>query len=76
MIGNNDAFDHQVNLKAGRDIELLHDKVDILREQELLELTQMVKQQQQCLNEIMSVMPALKVYTVGEFSNQVSGCRK
>lgn len=68
----NDAFDHQVNLKAGRDIELLHDKVDNLWEQQLLELAQMVKQQQQCLNEIMSVVPALKAHTGGEFSNQVS----
>ena len=48
----NAACNHEVNLKAGQDIERLHEKMDSLWEQQLKELTQIVKQQQQSLNEI------------------------
>lgn len=48
----NAAYDYQVNVKAGQDIERLHDKMDTLWEQELRELTQLVKQQQQCIEEL------------------------
>jgi uncharacterized membrane protein len=68
----NAGFDHQVNLKAGRDIECLHEKMDNLWEQQLLELAQTVKQQQQSLDEIKaSLVPARNVQTKGKFSNDV-----
>lgn len=35
--------DYEINIKAELEIELLHEKIDILREQELLALTQAVK---------------------------------
>ena len=35
--------DYEVNVKAELEIELLHDKIDILKEQELLALTQAVR---------------------------------
>jgi hypothetical protein len=35
--------DYEINIKAELEIELLHEKIDILREQELLVLTQAVK---------------------------------
>ena len=35
--------DYEINIKAELEIELLHEKIDILREQELLTLTQAVK---------------------------------
>lgn len=57
----NAAFDHQVNLKAGQNIELLHEKIDSLQAQQIKELTQIVKEQQRCLNEIKaSVVPPIK----------------
>ncbi|NMF66652.1 DUF1003 domain-containing protein [Brasilonema octagenarum] len=48
----NAEIDHQVNLKAGQNIELLHEKLDELHTQRLNELTQIIKEQQQALNEI------------------------
>ena len=35
--------DYEINVKAELEIELLHEKIDILKEQELLALTQAVK---------------------------------
>ena len=35
--------DYDVNLKAELEIELLHQKVDLMREKELLELTQLIR---------------------------------
>jgi uncharacterized membrane protein len=35
--------DYEINVKAELEIELLHEKIDILKEQELLELTRAVK---------------------------------
>lgn len=34
--------DYEINVKAELEIELLHDKIDILKEQELLSLSQAV----------------------------------
>ncbi|CAN1212867.1 DUF1003 domain-containing protein [Tumidithrix helvetica PCC 7403] len=45
-------YDHQVNLKSGQDIEWLHEKMDSLQEQQIAELTRIVREQQLCLNEI------------------------
>src|ERR671933_187690 len=57
----NAAFDHQVNLKAGQNIELLHEKIDSLQAQQIKELTLIFKEQQWCLNEIKaSVVPPIK----------------
>jgi uncharacterized membrane protein len=54
-------YDHQVNLKAGYDIELLHEKMDALQAQQIQELTLIVKEQQRCLNEMKSsVLPVLQ----------------
>jgi uncharacterized membrane protein len=54
-------YDHQVNLKAGYDIELLHEKMDALQAQQIQELTIIVKEQQRSLNEMKSsVLPVLQ----------------
>ncbi len=54
-------YDHQVNLKAGYDIELLHEKIDALQAQQIQELTLIVKEQQRCLQEMKSsVLPVLQ----------------
>lgn len=54
-------YDHQVNLKAGYDIELLHEKMDALQAQQIQELTLIIKEQQRCLNEMKaSVLPLLE----------------
>ncbi len=39
--------DYQVNVKAELEVELMHDKMNILREVEIAELTQLVKDQHQ-----------------------------
>ncbi|MUG93504.1 DUF1003 domain-containing protein [Scytonema sp. UIC 10036] len=48
----NAEIDHQVNLRAGQNIELLHEKLDEFHAQKLNELTQIIKEQQQAMNEI------------------------
>ena len=54
-------YDRQVNVKAGQDIEMLHEKMDSLQAQQIKELTLIVKEQQRCLNEIKaSVVPPIK----------------
>ena len=44
--------DYQVNVKAELEVELLQDKMNILREVEIVELTQLVKDQQQRLQRL------------------------
>ncbi|HLO84711.1 MAG TPA: DUF1003 domain-containing protein [Nostocaceae cyanobacterium] len=57
----NAEIDHQVNLRAGRNIELLHEKLDELHTQQLNELTQIVKEQQRVLNELkVTLVPTSK----------------
>ncbi|MBD2568038.1 DUF1003 domain-containing protein [Anabaena lutea] len=57
----NADIDHQVNLRAGQNIELLHEKLDELHTRQLNELTQIVKEQQQVLNELRVILvPATK----------------
>ncbi|HEY9748069.1 MAG TPA: DUF1003 domain-containing protein [Allocoleopsis sp.] len=54
-------YDRQVNLKAGYDIGLLHEKIDALQAQQLEELTLIVREQQHCLNEMKAtVLPVLQ----------------
>ncbi|BAY10148.1 DUF1003 domain-containing protein [Calothrix sp. NIES-2098] len=48
----NAEIDHQVNLRASQNIELLHQKLDELHAQKLNELTQVIKEQQQVINEL------------------------
>ncbi|KYC38927.1 hypothetical protein WA1_33525 [Scytonema hofmannii PCC 7110] len=48
----NAEIDHQVNLRAGQNIELLHEKLDEFHARKLNELTQIIKEQQQAMNEI------------------------
>ncbi|AUS99523.1 hypothetical protein CLI64_03495 [Nostoc sp. CENA543] len=57
----NAEIDHQVNLKASQNIELLHQKLDELHSQKLNELTQIIKEQQQVINELrVTFIPAAK----------------
>lgn len=57
----NAEIDHQVNLRASQNIELLHQKLDELHSQKLNELTQIIKEQQQVINELkVAVVPASK----------------
>jgi uncharacterized membrane protein len=52
-------YDRQVNLKSGYDIELLHQKMDVLQAQQLEEL--IVQTQQQALKAIQaSIVPVLQ----------------
>ncbi|MEJ6484236.1 DUF1003 domain-containing protein [Nostoc punctiforme UO1] len=54
----NAEIDHQVNLRAGQNIELLHEKLDDLHTQQLNELTQIVKEQQRVIHELkVSLVP-------------------
>ncbi|MEP0871292.1 DUF1003 domain-containing protein [Trichocoleus desertorum AS-A10] len=54
-------YDRQVNLKAGYDIGLLHEKIDTLQAQQLKELTLIVREQQHSLNEMKAtVLPVLQ----------------
>ncbi|BAY38398.1 hypothetical protein NIES2111_27450 [Nostoc sp. NIES-2111] len=57
----NADIDHQVNLRASQNIELLHQKLDELHSQRLNELTQIIKEQQQVINEMkVALVPASK----------------
>lgn len=57
----NAEIDHQVNLRAGQNIELLHEKLDDLHTQQLNELTQIVKEQQRVIHELkVSLVPGSK----------------
>ncbi len=44
--------DYEVNLKAELEIELLHDKMNLLREQEIVELKSLLMEQQQQFKEL------------------------
>ncbi|MCC5637646.1 DUF1003 domain-containing protein [Nostoc sp. CHAB 5844] len=48
----NAEIDYQVNLRAGQSIEVLHEKLDTLHSQQIVELTQIVQEQQQMLREM------------------------
>lgn len=83
----NAEIDHQVNIRAGQNIELLHQKLDELHSQKLNELTQIIKEQQQVLNELkvtllhspkenkeakVALLPGLHIQTNSKFSKQSS----
>jgi uncharacterized membrane protein len=50
------STDHQINMKAELEIELLHQKIDQLRETEVMQLTRAVQELALLLNRI--VVPA------------------
>ncbi|MFN6538334.1 MAG: DUF1003 domain-containing protein [Nostoc sp. EkiNYC01] len=57
----NAEIDHKVNLRAGQNIELLHEKLDDIHTQQLNELTQIIKEQQQVLSELkVTLVPTSK----------------
>lgn len=83
----NAEIDHQVNLRAGQNIELLHEKLESLHAQQLNELTQIVKEQQRMINELrvtlvptsketkevkVSLLPGLHVQTNAKFPKETS----
>jgi uncharacterized membrane protein len=49
--------DYEVNLKAELEIELLHDKVNLLREEEIVELMNLLKAQQRQLQRLETRLP-------------------
>lgn len=49
--------DYRINVKAELEIELLHEKIDQLREREVLELTEAVKMLTQLLERLVPVEP-------------------
>jgi predicted PurR-regulated permease PerM len=52
--------DYDVNTKAELEIELLHDKVNLLREQEVVELKSILVEQQQRLQHLESLLESLQ----------------
>ncbi|BAY78318.1 hypothetical protein NIES25_47900 [Nostoc linckia NIES-25] len=57
----NAEIDHKVNLRAGQNIELVHEKLDDIHTQQLKELTQIIKDQQRILSELkVSLVPTSK----------------
>jgi uncharacterized membrane protein len=52
------AEDHQINIKAELEIELLHQKIDALREKEILFLTEAVRDLSELLREARTQSPA------------------
>ncbi|OUL26349.1 hypothetical protein BV378_13080 [Nostoc sp. RF31YmG] len=83
----NAEIDHQVNLRAGQNIELLHEKFDALHTQQLNELTQIIKEQQRVLAELkvnlapeskqikdikVSLVPGLHIQTNSKFPKESS----
>lgn len=54
-------YDHAVNRQAAQNVELLHEKIDTLQAQQLKQLTSIVRQQQESLNEIKAcLVPVVK----------------
>jgi uncharacterized membrane protein len=50
--------DYEINVKAELEIELLHEKIDVLKEQELLNLTQAVRDLSTQLEQLSARLPA------------------
>ncbi|WP_445632776.1 DUF1003 domain-containing protein [Nostoc sp. DSM 114161] len=83
----NAEIDHNVNLRAGQNIELLHEKLDEIHTQQLNELTQIIKEQQRILSEMkvtlvptskdtkevkLTVLPALHAQSNAKFTKESS----
>ena len=50
------TYDRQVNLQASQNIELLHEKIDTLHIQQRQEMTQIIKMQQQQIEQIKAII--------------------
>ncbi|WP_414567687.1 DUF1003 domain-containing protein [Nostoc sp. CCY 9925] len=83
----NAEIDHNVNLRSGQNIELLHEKLDEIHTQQLNELTQIIKEQHRVLSELkiilvptskdtkevkLSVLPALHTQSNAKFTKETS----
>jgi len=83
----NAEMDHQVNLRASQNIELLHQKLDELHNQRLDELTQIIKEQQKVINELkvalvpasktnkevkVALLPSLQIQTNNKFAKEAT----
>lgn len=83
----NAEIDHKVNLRAGQNIELVHEKLDEIHTQQLKELTQIIKEQQRILTELkvtlvptskdtkevkLSVLPGLHTQSNAKFTKEGS----
>ncbi|MEA5595974.1 DUF1003 domain-containing protein [Rivularia sp. UHCC 0363] len=53
-------YDYEVNKKAELEIELMHDKLNQLREQQIVEVVQMLKEQQQRLANLEELLKQLR----------------
>ncbi|MGI8504512.1 MAG: DUF1003 domain-containing protein [Hassallia sp.] len=68
--------DYQVNVKAELEVELLQDKMNILREVEIIELTQLMKDQQQRLQRLEELLlQRLDVITPSKEDNNLNSSR-
>jgi uncharacterized membrane protein len=57
MIDRQDAkHDYEVNMKAELEIELLHDKMNLLREEEIVEIINLLKQQKQQFEQVTTLL--------------------
>jgi uncharacterized membrane protein len=61
--------DYEVNMKAELEIELLHDKMNLLREQEIVELKTLITSQQQQIEQIKALLELNSKQTVNPISN-------
>lgn len=83
----NAEIDHQVNIRASQNIELLHQKLDELHSQKVNELTQIIKEQQQVIHELkvtlvhtpkenkeakVALLPGLHIQANSKFPKQAS----
>lgn len=48
--------DYEVNVKAELEVELLHDKLDLLRKQEIVEITKLLVAQQQQIGRLEEIL--------------------
>jgi len=53
--------DHEVNLKSELEIELLHDKINLLREAELSEILHLLRDQQKQIDELQKQLKAASI---------------
>ena len=60
-------YDRQVNIQASQNIELLHKKLDTLHTQQLQEMTQIIKMQQQQIEQIKSMVVTTRKAPSGFF---------
>ena len=69
-------YDYEVNKKAELEIELLHDKMNLLRKEELVEVTQRLKQQQEQLQRMENTIAELSTRVIDALSPSRSNLDK